>query len=427
MEFKKAIKKEKMLIIKYLIANKQYDIAFNTLNELRKKYGDDIQILAEIAKLHMTMGELGESMSICIYILDVLSKVTQRNTKLQKGGVYVLIATIYSKQDNMDSYNEYMNKALACGLPSEHIFSHKAAMFEEKQDFDSAIEFYEKVLIKDKKSIVTLMRLYTIYLNKNELGKCFEIANRIINNCEEYKGYHLKFDLHLKLNEREQAFEILNLAREELGESDELNADYIKLLILSDRYDEALKVIDTIDISSKSYTTFMIQKANIYIGKGDRESALKVVEEIYDPKNIITVSQMGIVKLFIKDYEASIKEFELIEKSNAPQSFKDLSLILKGRAIKEGRSETEQEEYFEFLNETFKTRCMENPSDIQAKLYRVLSFVEYGKFSDAKRILREIEASGLIEKAVIENFKNLIAEMETGSTDNKNFFNGIIF
>ncbi|MGL4449824.1 MAG: hypothetical protein ACRCTZ_01365 [Sarcina sp.] len=70
---------------------------------------------------------------------------------------------------------------------------------------------------------------------------------------------------------------------------------------------------------------------------------------------------------------------------------------------------------------------MENSSDIQAKLYRVLAFVEYGKFSDAKRILREIEASGLIEKAVIENFKNIIAEMEIGNIDDKNIFSGIIF
>ncbi|MGL5575436.1 MAG: tetratricopeptide repeat protein [Sarcina sp.] len=427
MEFKNAIKKEKMLIIKYLIGNKQYDIAMNTLNELRKKNEDDVQVLVEIAKLHMTIGELEKSMSICIYILDVLSKVEERNTKLQKGGVYVLIATIYSKQGNMESYNEYMNKALGCGLPSEHIFSHKAATFEGKKDFDSAIEFYEKVLIKDKRSIVSFMRLYTIYLNRNDIEKCFDIADRIINNFGDYKGYHLKFELNLKLNERGKALEILNLAKEEIGHSDELNTDYIKLLILSDRYDEALEVIDGIDPSSKSYTTFMIQKANVYIGKGDRESALKVVEEIYDPKNIITVSQMGIVKLFIRDYEGAIAEFELIEKVNAPQSFKDLSLILKGRAIRECRNKAKQEEYFELLNQIFKTRCMENPSDIQAKLYRVLAFVEYGKFLDAKRILREIEASGLIEKAVIENFKNIIAEMEIGNIDDKNFFSGIIF
>lgn len=122
----------------------------------------------------------------------------------------------------------------------------------------------------------------------------------IINNSDDYDGYPLKILFKLKLNKFSDALEVLKLAQERLGESENVKLDFIRYYITLKEYDKALEIINEIDEKNDYYTEFMTAKTKILTIKGEYTKAIEVLtnKDVYDEENQELIYVLGLMSIF---------------------------------------------------------------------------------------------------------------------------------
>ncbi|MCX0355439.1 tetratricopeptide repeat protein, partial [Clostridium perfringens] len=270
---------EQLEVIDILMKYNRLDMALEALFSL-KEQDDSIEVA------YFKISEIYEEKGLFENAIEEMRKLEIKDNT--SGSVKFKLATLYQQIGRLDKTFHYLSQAINNGYDSEKVFFYKGLVYEDKNDFDEAIYLYRQALMKNKSYMAPKYRLYKIYLGLNRLIEAESILNQmIINNSDDYDGYSLKILFKLKLNKFSDTLEVLKLAQERFGESENVKLDFIRYYITLKEYDKALEIINEIDEKNDYYTEFMTAKAKILTIKGEYTKAIEVLtnKDVYDEEN----------------------------------------------------------------------------------------------------------------------------------------------
>lgn len=391
---------EQLEVIDILMKYNRLDMALEALFSLREQ--DD-----SIEAAYFKISEIYEKKGLFENAIEEMRKLEIKDST--SGRVKFKLATLYQQIGRLDKTFNYLSQAINNGYDSEKVFFYKGLVYEDKNDFDEAIYLYRQALMKNKSYMAPKYRLYKIYLGLNRLIEAESILNQmIINNSDDYDGYSLKILFKLKLNKFSDALEVLKLAQERFGESENVKLDFIRYYITLKEYDKALEIINEIDEKNDYYTEFMTAKAKILTIKGEYTKAIEVLtdKDVYDEENQELIYVLTLLRYKNNEFTELINTLEGIENIDVSDDFGILIEILKAYSYLSINEKNKAEATFRNLEKLLKIQSSSNPYDTNLILYRMIVLIELDEFNKV-----EVLKDGLI-KLDKEKFEDVITEIE---------------
>ncbi len=395
---------EQLEVIDILMKYNRLDMALEALFSLREQ--DD-----SIEAAYFKISEIYEKKGLFENAIEEMRKLEIKDNT--SGSVKFKLATLYQQIGRLDKTFNYLSQAINNGYDSEKVFFYKGLVYEDKNDFDEAIYLYRQALMKNKSYMAPKYRLYKIYLGLNRLIEAESILNQmIINNSDDYDGYSLKILFKLKLNKFSDALEVLKLAQERFGESENVKLDFIRYYITLKEYDKALEIINEIDEKNDYYTEFMTAKAKILTIKGEYTKAIEVLtnKEVHDEENQELIYVLTLLRYKNNEFTELINTLEGIKNIDVSDDLGILIEILKAYAYLNINEKNNAEATFRNLEKLLKIQSSSNPYDTNLILYRMIVLIELEEFNKV-----EVLKDGLI-KLDKEKFENVITEIENLKT-----------
>lgn len=196
----------------------------------------------------------------------------------------------------------------------------------------------------------------------------------IINNSD---GYSLKILFKLKLNKFSDALEILKLAQERFGESENVKLDFIRYYITLKEYDKVLEIINEIDEKNDYYTEFMTAKAKILTIKGEYTKDIELLtnKDVYDEENQELIYVLTLLRYKNNEFTELINTLEGIENIDVSDDLGILIEILKAYSYLNINEKNKAEAVFRNLEKLFKIQSSSNPYDTNLILYRMIVLI----------------------------------------------------
>lgn len=395
---------EQLEVIDILMKYNRLDMALEALFSLREQ--DD-----SIEAAYFKISEIYEKKGLFENAIEEMRKLEIKDST--SGRVKFKLATLYQQIGRLDKTFNYLSQAINNGYDSEKVFFYKGLVYEDKNDFDEAIYLYRQALMKNKSYMAPKYRLYKIYLGLNRLIEAESILNQmIINNSDDYDGYSLKILFKLKLNKFSDALEVLKLAQERFGESENVKLDFIRYYITLKEYDKALEIINEIDEKNDYYTEFMTAKAKILTIKGEYTKAIEVLtdKDVYDEENQELIYVLTLLRYKNNEFTELINTLEGIENIDVSDDFGILIEILKAYSYLSINEKNKAEATFRNLEKLLKIQSSSNPYDTNLILYRMIVLIELDEFNKV-----EVLKDGLI-KLDKEKFENVITQIQNLKT-----------
>lgn len=395
---------EQLEVIDILMKYNRLDMALEALFSLKEQ--DD-----SIEAAYFKISEIYEKKGLFENAIEEMRKLEIKDNT--SGSVKFKLATLYQQIGRLDKTFNYLSQAINNGYDSEKVFFYKGLVYEDKNDFDEAIYLYRQALMKNKSYMAPKYRLYKIYLGLNRLIEAESILNQmIINNSDDYDGYSLKILFKLKLNKFSDTLEVLKLAQERFGESENVKLDFIRYYITLKEYDKALEIINEIDEKNDYYTEFMTAKAKILTIKGEYTKAIEVLtnKDVYDEENQELIYVLTLLRYKNNEFIELINTLEGIENIDVSDDLGIIVEILKAYSYLNINEKNKAEATFRNLEKLLKIQSSSNPYDTNLILYRMIVLIELDEFNKV-----EVLKDGLI-KLDKEKFENVITEIENLKT-----------
>ncbi|MDM0612524.1 tetratricopeptide repeat protein [Clostridium perfringens] len=395
---------EQLEVIDILMKYNRLDMALEALFSL-KEQDDSIEVA------YFKISEIYEEKGLFENAIEEMRKLEIKDNT--SGSVKFKLATLYQQIGRLDKTFHYLSQAINNGYDSEKVFFYKGLVYEDKNDFDEAIYLYRQALMKNKSYMAPKYRLYKIYLGLNRLIEAESILNQmIINNSDDYDGYSLKILFKLKLNKFSDTLEVLKLAQERFGESENVKLDFIRYYITLKEYDKALEIINEIDEKNDYYTEFMTAKAKILTIKGEYTKAIEVLtnKDVYDEENQELIYVLTLLRYKNNEFIELINTLEGIENIDVSDDLGIIIEILKAYSYLNINEKNKAESTFRNLEKLLKIQSSSNPYDTNLILYRMIVLIELDEFNKV-----EVLKDGLI-KLDKEKFENVITDIENLKT-----------
>lgn len=395
---------EQLEVIDILMKYNRLDMALEALFSLKEQ--DD-----SIEAAYFKISEIYEKKGLFENAIEEMRKLELKDSK--SGRVKFKLATLYKQIGRLDKTFNYLSQSINNGYDSEKVFFYKGLVYEDKNDFDEAIYLYRQAVMKNKSYMAPKYRLYKIYLGLNRLIEAESILNQmIINNSDDYDGYSLKILFKLKLNKFSDALEVLKLAQERFGESENVKLDFIRYYITLKEYDKALEIINKIDKKNDYYTEFMTAKAKILTIKGEYTKAIEILtnKDVYDEENQELIYVLTLLRYKNNEFTELIKTLEGIENIDVSDELGIFIEILKAYSYLNINEKNKAEATFRNLEKLLKIQSSSNPYDTNLILYRMIVLIELDEFNKV-----EVLKDGLI-KLDKEKFEDVITEIENLKT-----------
>jgi tetratricopeptide (TPR) repeat protein len=186
---------------------------------------------------------------------------------------------------------------------------HQAIQEKMRGNFDIAAELFEKCLELDPTSDASHFALSDLYERLGDQPRIMEHANRAFELDNSNKWYalrlaHLYFDMG-NYHKSSEYFEKVIEDEKNL----EVKFKYAESLIYSHKYEQAIDVLNDIEVETGKSPHLSLTKHDMYLEMGDEESAKNELNSLIadDPSNIEN-------RLIIADYFLRTNQMEAAEK-----------------------------------------------------------------------------------------------------------------
>lgn len=257
-------------------------------------------------------------------------------------------------------------------------------------NFEAAIHLYEKCLKINPKSAAAHYDLAGIYIKTQQSELALKNASQAYEFESSNKWYLIRYALVLKLRNDFDLYQtILRKGIKSFPDEERLQADLIDNLILTNKFEDAIKELDKLEKQKgvKEYTS--VQKASLYIELGAINQAEKEYLRLLEEKN--TIKNLLYLAKFYKDSNQDEKSFEyynLVLDKDAlnPEANFALYEYYSERSIKL--------KAIKFLHIAFKSESM----NIDRKIKLIFSFYESSMDDDSlnKEVFQLLD---ILEKA----------------------------
>lgn len=317
----------------------------------------------------------------------------------KNGEIYFQLGNTYFLNDEVHLGLENYNLALSAGFDSDQMLFFMGLAYEHLNDDKMALRYVQKALFKNPSRPDYKVKKISIMLRLGMYDDAMaETDELLLNDPELYDGYHIKTTLLLENKEYEQAVKFAKSASDRFPEDADLMYDYAKTLALTAKLDDAKKVITNakaMKYYESSKPKFTLLSAQVLAEDGDIDGAIKECDEcisledgeLFDEARFMRIN----LALTKPDFETALEQATAIINSDIRNSYYYAALYFRPFCQnKMGKVDEAKVNYNEAIS-IYRLATLQNPSLIEAYMYRVMCLKDLEKYDDALELLEFIE------------------------------------
>ena len=339
-------------------------------------------------------------------MLDRFSEARELMNKViivdkNNGQAYFHLGNIALLEENDEDGKLYYAKAINNGYDNIQIYMNLAALSEENDELERAIEYYNKVVARNKLYYPAKIRKIEIYMAVNKPSEALNACDDLIEtNPEIFEGHHYKFAILISDNKFEEAEKVLDKAQGLFPDDQGFVLDRVKLLEIKGNTDEALSLIEKIDMDVVPKGVISIEKANVYLRVGKIEEAKSLLLQVESE-----IANAEIERTLLAIY-TDTKEYEMVV--NTAKKIIDLqeydtiyfsALYYYAYGLKMLGKTQEATKAFEEAAKIMLQACSINSGLLDLYIYRAICYVE---LKDYERALEMVEYVETVDENIAE-------------------------
>ena len=335
----------------------------------------------------------------CVYAaigeMDKSEESFKKVLKIDKNNAeaYENLANISYMQGNFKQGIVYANHALQCGKDDPKLLYNIARAYEELNDADMAIRFYNRAIESNPINPEYYVKKAHLLVNRMDFNNALETLAELNNNCPEcFEAYHYSFLIYLQQQEYIKADQIINAGLEQFPMDMSLYYDKVRILNVVKEFDSALELIELLK-QLPTYETekrnIMIEEAKIYLQTERADEAVKVLEEAVSmpAPNFEAHYLLENTYLSMGRFEDVIKIASEMKNADDGSEFaRGARYYLPMATYKAKGIEAAKPLYNEAI-EYYRFYGLKNPRDLDTYLYRALCYKDLQQFDKALNTL----------------------------------------
>ncbi|MGN0316975.1 MAG: tetratricopeptide repeat protein [Lachnospira sp.] len=339
----------------------------------------------------------------------------------KSGEVYFQYGNACFMNDEPHEGLEYYNMALTSGYDNDEMLFFMGMAYEHLSNDKMALRYFQKAINKNPSRADYQVKKISALLRLNMLEEARAAVDKLlVTDPELYDGYHIKTALLLSEGKFEEAIENSRMASDKFPEDADLLFDYANAITMSGNYDKALKILENAEklkYYEESVTKFLLLGAEIYAEKGEIENAIIKCDECIslesDDLFFAEARFMRInLALTVPDFETALNHSLAIINHGERNSYYYAALYYRPFCqTKLGKVEEANANFKEAIS-LYRLCTLNDPTAVDAYLYRSMCLKELEKYDDALEMLE-----------LIENICDQIAEIYTLRADIYNLTN----
>lgn len=299
---------------------------------------------------------------------------------------YFHLGNIELLLNNTEEARTHYTKAVSLGYDNIQIYINLALDAEERDDVETALSYYNRVIAIDKFNAIAKVRKTQLLVALKRYPEALKVCDSLIElNPDVFEGYHYKFAVLCDLGKFAEAEEIMDRAITLFPDDDALYYDKARLLHAQNRLEEALDIIDNkLAFNDENRTPLTAFKAEILLALGRNDDALSILLEEYtlskDGEIVFLINSIYIAN---KNYEEVLHYSQEIIDKNELGNYYYAALYYHAVALsKLGRKQEADAEY-ENAQKVFRAACARNPGQLQLYFYRAMCYEELAQYEKA--------------------------------------------
>lgn len=356
-----------------LISARDLKDAQTHLDLLHEKEPDSAETHLAWANLYAAQGNVGSA-------LQEAQKAVAADPN--HADAYLNLAVLQLRANQPDQAEVSLKKASTLGpklmsaqLALGGFYQGRNRIAEAEQQFKHAMEVDPKDPSPDAAYVRLLMQE-----NKKPEAEAFlkQVKNNFPGNSE---GYRMLGDFYFASGDLDQATTEYGILNHDHPKDFQVKKNYVQLLILKNRIDEAAKLDDEILKSLPRDADAMVFRGEIQLRRGDTNASVDTLQQAIknDPNNGVAHYQLGLA--LEAQNNAAQAESELRQAVTLRPDIIDAQRALANLELREGN--------FEGLAATAEQIIHGAPNAPDGYLTRALAEMNYKKFSDAEQDMRK--------------------------------------
>lgn len=372
----------------------------------------------DVAQTFIMEDELGKAK-------DNLKKAMLIDKKAPEG--YFHFGNIAMLEGNSEEAKEYYVKALNCGYNEVEIYTNLAADAEEKELYEEALGYYDKIIAKDKMNAYAKIRKTQIFIILNKLPEALKASESLMETIpDSVVPYQLKFSVLCDMKKTAEAEETLTIALKKFPDDEQLKFDKVILLDMKDDPDGALAALEEVEMNEDTEPLIVVKKARILLSALRIDDAIAVLEPYYAKSGDSEAGYLlSTVYMAKKEYKKVVDFSEKIIELKEYDDYYFSAVYMRATALYRSEAPGSAGALRE-ANKIFRAACAKEPGQIQYYLYRAVCHKELGEFTESIEMLDFILhiAPGMAEAYYLRSEVNReLGHLEKAQSDREKAIN----
>ena len=301
---------------------------------------------------------------------------------------YFHLGNVEMLEGNSDTAKEHYTKALNCGYNEVEIFTNLAADAEEKEDFDTALGYYDKIIAKDRMNAYAKIRKTQIFILQNKLPEALKASESLMETIpDSVVPYQLKFSVLCDMKRVAEAEETLTTALKRFPDDEQLKFDKVVLLDLKDDIDGALAALEEVEMTDETEPLLVVKKARLLLSDLRIDDAVSVLEPYYaKSKDSEAGYLLSTVYMAKKEFAKVVDFTSKIIAKNEYDDYYFSAVYMRATALHRSQAPGSAGALRE-ANKIFRAACAKEPGQVQYYLYRAVCHKELNEFTEAIEML----------------------------------------
>lgn len=317
------------------------------------------------------------------------------------GIVYYHLGSIAILENNISEGLENYNKAIANGYDDAQLYYSLGLLHEENGEVDLAIRNYSKAIQRDPMRPDIRIRKVQLLLQGEHYPEAIQALDEtILTNPDVFEGYHIKFNVYVRLKQYDKAEEVINNALSLFPKDPGFILDKATLAIEQKKNDEAIKILDELEKADETNDAVLrkiyMERAQIFAADDNLGSAiasLKKAKEIADKAETFdseVVFLLANCYLGNEEYENVLECAEMLLQNSEDGYTKDTARYFKPLSLKMlGRNDEAIPLYKEAIEE-YRRQTLENPGNLDSYTLRIMCLKDTKQYDKAFELIEYV-------------------------------------
>ena len=299
---------------------------------------------------------------------------------------YFHLGNIELLLNNTVEARTHYTKAVSLGYDNIQIYINLALDAEERDDVETALSYYNRVIASDKFNAIAKVRKAQLLVALKRYPEALKVCDSLIElNPDVFEGYHYKFAILCDYKKYEEADAVLNRAITLFPEDDALLYDKARLCHAQGKLEDALEIIDNkLTLNEENRTSLIAFKAEILLALGRNDDALAILLEEYglskDGEIVFLINSIYIAK---QNYEEVLHYSQEIIDNSEIDNYYYAALYYHAVALSKLGKKQEADAEYENAQKFFRAACSRNPGQLQLYFYRAMCYEELAQYEKA--------------------------------------------